>query len=108
MPSNASAATVRPQDNGVADPHPRLKEVANNSDGHRPPQPEKSREELSRELWAMTPAQRQAAMWAGELSGGQLMEWAKRAPKEVPLIENEFAFLAANTPEVAEALERSR
>jgi hypothetical protein len=69
---------------------------------------EQQRREQSAELWAMSPAQRQAAMWNGELSYDQLYEWAKRAPKEVPLIDNEFAFLAANTPEVAEVFERSR
>lgn len=108
MRSSASAAILRPEDNGVADPHPRLEEAASSSSGHHPPEPKKSREELSRELWKMTPAQRQAAMWDGRLSREQLYEWAKRAPKEVPLIENEFAFIAATTPEVAEALERSR
>jgi hypothetical protein len=69
---------------------------------------EDRRRELSRELWAMSPAQRQAAMWHGELTTDQLFEWAKRAPREVPLINNEFAFIATNTPEVAELPERSR
>ncbi|HTC59555.1 MAG TPA: hypothetical protein VK691_05485 [Solirubrobacteraceae bacterium] len=69
---------------------------------------EDRRRELSQELWAMSPAQRQAAMWHGELTTDQLFEWAKRAPKEVPLINNEFAFIATNTPEVAELTERSR
>jgi hypothetical protein len=64
--------------------------------------------ELSQALWAMTPAQRQAAMWAGELTESQLYEWAARARQEVPLIEGEFAFIAARTPEVAEIEERSR
>lgn len=71
-------------------------------------QREDKRRERSRELWAMSPAQRQAAMWHGELTTDQLFEWAKRAPKEVPLINDEFAFIAANTPEVAETMERSR
>jgi hypothetical protein len=57
-------------------------------------------------LWEMTPAQRQMAMWRGELSEHQLYEWAKRAPKEVPLINDEFAFIALSTPEVAELQER--
>ncbi|HXP99330.1 MAG TPA: hypothetical protein VN845_04610 [Solirubrobacteraceae bacterium] len=64
--------------------------------------------ELSEALWAMTPAQRQAAMWAGELTQEQLYEWASRARSEVPLIDGEFAFIAMSTPEVAELMERSR
>jgi hypothetical protein len=66
------------------------------------------RRALSEALWAMTPAERQAAMWAGELTHDQLWEWCKRAPGEVPLIHNEFAFIAAFTPEVAEAGEIER
>lgn len=42
-------------------------------------------------------------MWRGELTGAQLSEWARRAPNEVPLIDGEWAFIAALTPEVAEA-----
>jgi hypothetical protein len=67
-----------------------------------------SKRELFQALWAMTPAQRQAAMWAGELTQDQLYEWASRAREEVPLIEGEFAFIAASTPEVAELEERAR
>jgi hypothetical protein len=64
-----------------------------------------NRAERSRALWEMSPEERQAAMWAGRLSWGQLFEWAKRAPHEVPLINDEFAFIAAYTPEVAEVSE---
>jgi hypothetical protein len=65
--------------------------------------------EGSNALWALTPEQRAAAMWAGELTRDQLYEWAKRAPDEVPKIGNEFAFIAIHTPEVAELdHERSR
>ena len=106
MRSSASEA-VRSADSGVAGPRPDLT-VASGGNGKHPPEPTKSREEQLKELWKMTPAQRQAAMWADELSGTQLIEWARRAPKEVPLINNEWAFIAAHTPEVADALERSR
>jgi len=64
--------------------------------------------ERSKTLWSMTAEQRQEAMWSGELSAAECWEWAKLAPHEVPLIENEFAFIAAFTPEVAEAQERGR
>jgi hypothetical protein len=64
------------------------------------------RKEASKALWSMSPEQRERAMWRGELTGTQLYEWAKRAPHEVPLINGEWAFIAAKTPEVAEASER--
>jgi hypothetical protein len=41
-------------------------------------------------------------MRRGELTSGQLLEWAKRRPCEVPLVNGEFEFIAALTPEVAE------
>ncbi len=61
-----------------------------------------SRAELSRALWAMSAAEREAAMRRGELTGTQLLEWARRRPDEVPTIDGEWAFIAAGTPEVAE------
>ena len=61
-----------------------------------------SRAELSRALWAMTAAEREAAMRRGELTGTQLLEWARRAPGEVPTINGEWAFIAASTPELAD------
>ena len=104
----SASGAARSADSGVADPRPDLKAVASGGNGKHPPEPPKSREEQLDELWKMTPAERQAAMWADELSGTQLIEWARRAPKEVPLINNEWAFIAAHTPEVADAMERSR
>jgi hypothetical protein len=65
-----------------------------------------SRRERSKALWEMSAEERQAAMWAGKLTWGQLFEWAKLAPREVPQIDGEFAFIAIYTPEVAEAHER--
>jgi hypothetical protein len=64
--------------------------------------------EHSQTLWSMTAEERQEAMWTGRLSAAECWEWAKLAPHEVPLIENEFAFIAAFTPEVADAQERGR
>lgn len=55
-----------------------------------------------RTLSLMTPAQRVAAMRRGELSLEQCSAWAARYPEEVPLINGEFEFLAAFTPEVCE------
>ncbi|HEX5308074.1 MAG TPA: hypothetical protein VFW38_03230 [Solirubrobacteraceae bacterium] len=53
-------------------------------------------------MWKMTPAQRLSAMRRGELTYRQLLEWAKRAPEEVPMINCEWEFIAATTPEIAE------
>lgn len=64
------------------------------------------RERGSRQLWAMTAAQREAAMWRGELTFAQLQEWYARAPDEVPLIGGELPWIAVLTPEWAEADER--
>jgi hypothetical protein len=41
-------------------------------------------------------------MHRGELTWTQLFAWARRAPDEVPLVNGEFAFIAAFTPEAAE------
>ena len=63
----------------------------------------RTREEAMAHLWEMTPAEREAAMWRGELTLDECGAWARRAPHEVPLINGEFAFIAIFTPEVAEA-----
>lgn len=62
--------------------------------------------ERSRRLWAMGPDERAGAMYAGELSMSQCLEWARLAPEEVPRLEGEFWFIAIHSPEVAEAGER--
>ncbi len=66
----------------------------------------KTREDGMRFLWSMTAAEREAAMWRGELTWGQLSAWARRAPHEVPLVNGEFAFIALFTPEAAESDDR--
>jgi hypothetical protein len=63
----------------------------------------KTREDEMRFLWSMTAAEREAAMWRGELTWDQLAAWARRAPHEVPIINGEFAFIALFTPEAAES-----
>jgi hypothetical protein len=65
-----------------------------------------SKQEGSNALWKMSAEERVAAMRRGELSWNQLYEWASRAGYEVPLLNGEFEFIAAFTPEVAEAPER--
>jgi hypothetical protein len=54
-------------------------------------------------LWAMTRAERITAMWRSELTRLQLSKWSSRAPHEVPLLGDEFAWIAMRTPEWAEA-----
>ena len=41
-------------------------------------------------------------MRAGELTLKECCQWAARAPREVPIVNGEFAFIAAFTPEVRE------
>ena len=50
----------------------------------------------------MTPNERIAAMRRGDLTMEQCCAWAARYPQQVPLINGEFEFIAAYTPEVCE------
>lgn len=61
-----------------------------------------ARDARLRALWLMTPAQRVAAMRRGELTLEQCSAWAARDPQQVPLLDGEFEYLAALTPEVCE------
>ena len=60
-------------------------------------------EEAKRRLWAMTPDERVQAMRSGRLSLRLCLHWANHAPREVPLLNSEWWFIAASTPEVLEA-----
>lgn len=62
-------------------------------------------EEAKRQLWAMTANERRAAMYAGRLTLRLCLHWASRTPREVPLLDGEWAFIANATPEVAERRE---
>jgi hypothetical protein len=61
-----------------------------------------ARDARLRALWQMTPAQRVAAMRRGELTLEQCSAWAARHPDQVPLLNGEFEYIAALTPEVCE------
>ena len=61
-----------------------------------------ARDARLRTLRRMTPAQRVAAMRRGELTLEQCSAWAARHPEQVPLVNGEFEYLAALTPEVCE------
>jgi hypothetical protein len=62
----------------------------------------KAREARLKELWKMTVDERIVAMRAGKLSLEQCAAWAARYPEQVPLLNGEFEYLAAFTPEVRE------
>jgi hypothetical protein len=53
-------------------------------------------------LWRMTVPERIAAMRRGELTYKQCCAWAARHPEQVPLLNGEFEFIAARTPEACE------
>jgi hypothetical protein len=61
-------------------------------------------------LMAMTTAQRVAAMRAGQLTYRELCHWSAVRPDEIPIVSTgsglgggEFEWIAAFTPEIAEA-----
>jgi hypothetical protein len=53
-------------------------------------------------LWRMTRTQRIVAMRRGQLTMEQCCAWAARYPNQVPLIDGEFEFIPAYTPEDCE------
>jgi hypothetical protein len=53
-------------------------------------------------LWRMTPTERIAAMRRGDLSMEQCCAWAARYPRQVPLINGEWEFIATYMPEACE------
>jgi hypothetical protein len=65
-----------------------------------------SRQERSNALWKMSAGERVAAMRRGELTWGQLYEWASRAGHEIPILNGEYEFIAALTPEAADTPKR--
>ena len=62
----------------------------------------KAREAPLERLWKMTVSQRINAMRKGELSLEQCAAWAARYPEQMPLLNGEFEYLAAFTPEARE------
>jgi hypothetical protein len=64
--------------------------------------PDPAWEEAKRRLWAMSADERRAAMYAGRLSLRLCLHWASRAPREVPLLDGEWWFIAIATPEIAD------
>ena len=46
-------------------------------------------------MWAMSPADRLAAAQRGEFTLGEMLRWASRRPREVPLVDGDFFFISA-------------
>src|SRR3954469_17348151 len=64
--------------------------------------PDPAWEEAKRRLGAMSADERRAVMYAGKLSLRLCLHWASRAPREVPLLDGEWWFIAIDTPEIAD------
>ena len=54
-------------------------------------------------MWRMSADERRTAAERGELSLGEMLKWASRHPHEIPLLNGEWFFIAALTPELADA-----
>jgi hypothetical protein len=65
-----------------------------------------TRAEQREAVWRMSPAERVAAMYRGDLSVFQCLAWAARYPEQVPLLNGEWWFIAIRMPEIAETPER--
>lgn len=59
----------------------------------------RARQARLRSLWQLTANERVAAMRRGELTLEQCAAWAARYPEQMPLLDGEFEYLAAFTPE---------
>jgi hypothetical protein len=64
--------------------------------------PDPAWEEAKRRLWAMTPDERRAAMYARRLPLRLCLHWASHAAHEVPRLDGEWWFIAIDTPEHAD------
>lgn len=62
----------------------------------------RAREQRLAPLWRMSVNERIAAMRNGQLTLEQCAAWAARCPQEMPLLNGEFEYIAAFTPEVRE------
>jgi hypothetical protein len=72
------------------------------SSGEQILQSARERAERLLPVWEMSVEQRVQTMRKGELSLEQCAAWAARYPEQVPLLNGEFEYLAAFTPEARE------
>src|SRR3954462_59545 len=61
-----------------------------------------TRAEQREALWRMSPAERVAAMYGGDLTLYQCLAWAARYLEEVPTLNGEWWFIAIRTPDIAD------
>jgi len=61
-----------------------------------------SADERREMFWRLSHLERVALMRAGELTLGECCQWAAKAPHEVPVVNGEFEFIGAFTPEACE------
>lgn len=52
-------------------------------------------------MWAMSPAERIAAAERGQFTLGEMLRWASRRPREIPLVEGEWFFITALSADAA-------
>jgi hypothetical protein len=53
-------------------------------------------------FWRLSALERVALLRVGELTLKECRQWAARAPQEVPIVNGEFEFIAAFTPDACE------
>lgn len=63
---------------------------------------ERERRGRLRSLWQMNVPERIAAMRRGDLTYEQLAAWSGHHPDQVPLVDGEFEWITAKTPEACE------
>jgi hypothetical protein len=59
-------------------------------------------------LWRMSPAERVAAVYRGDLTLYQCLAWAARYPEQVPTLNGEWWFIAIRTPDIADHDDEAR
>ena len=61
-----------------------------------------SAQERRQMIWRLSPRERVALMRTGEMTLKECCQWAARAPHEVAIVNGEFEFIVAFTPEACE------
>jgi hypothetical protein len=59
--------------------------------------------ERDRMFWRLSRTERVALMRCGQLTLAECCRWAACAPQEVPVVNGEFEFISAFTPEATES-----
>ena len=91
-----------PADGGRTSPHPQGAAMPPATFAADLATARRERDAHLRRLWQMTIEQRVAAMRRGELTLRQLAAWTGRHPEQVPMLHDEFEWIAIDTPEVCQ------